>query len=352
MKSETEQFLQQLLDATSPSGSEQPAACVFRERVKDHCDELIRDVHGNTMAVLNPGAPFKFMLAGHVDEIGLMVMHIDKEGFISVGQIGGWDVVHLVGQRVRILSDKGPVPGVIGREPIHTIKPKDREKGVELEDIWIDIGAANKRDAEKAVRVGDPVIIDVSYRRLRGDNVIARGCDDRVGAFVVAEVIRELSKKRLDISVYGVATVQEEVGLRGATTSAYTIHPHAGIAIDVGFATDHPKSAEKRMGEAKLGKGPMLHRGPNINPILEADLEKTAKSAKIPFQLTGEPRATGTDANAMQLCRGGAATALLSIPNRYMHSPVEMVSLKDLDNAVKLLATFLAKHPAERDYRP
>ncbi|MCF7958707.1 MAG: M20/M25/M40 family metallo-hydrolase, partial [Phycisphaerae bacterium] len=194
--------------------------------------------------------------------------------------------------------------------------------------------------------------IDVEYQKMGADLFAARGCDDKAGAFIVAEVMRELSKKKLNVCVSGVATVQEEVGLRGAITSSYTVKPDVGIAIDVGFATDHPESEPKKVGEVALGKGPVLHRGPNINPILEADLFKTAKRLKIAYQVTGEPRATGTDANALQLSRGGAATALLSLPNRYMHTPVEMLSLTDLENSIKLLAGYIAKMPAKRDFRP
>lgn len=352
MKKDSQAFLEELLNAPSPSGFEQPASKVFRARVDGHADKVIRDVHGNTLAILNPDAPFKFMLAGHIDEIGLMITHIDNNGFLSIAQIGGMDVSLLVGQRVRILAAKGEVLGVVGRKAIHMMTPAERGKGLTNEDIWIDIGAANKKAAERVVAVGDPMVIDIGYQKLRGDLVVARGCDDRVGAFVVAEVIRALSKKKLNVCVAGVATVQEEVGLRGATTSAYQVNPDAGIAIDVGFATDHPKMDAKKTGEVKLGKGPNLHRGANINPILERQLAKTAKALKIPLQITAAPRSTGTDANAMQLSRGGAATALVSIPNRYMHTPVEVVSLKDLDNAVKLIAGYLAAHPAKRDYRP
>lgn len=352
MKKEAEKFLQQLLDAPSPSGIETPASNLFRKRVEKHADKVTRDVHGNTFAILNPTAKFKFMLAGHIDEIGLMITHIDKEGYCHTSQVGGMDPSLLVGQRVKILTDKGTVPAVIGRKAIHMMKPEERTKAVKMENVWLDLGAKDREDAEKVVSVGDYAIIDAQYQRLRGDLVTARGCDDKAGAFIVAEVIRALSKRKLNISVIGVATVQEEVGLRGAITSSYTVQPDAGIAIDVGFASDHPETDKKTMGEVNLGGGPNLHRGPNINPTLEKGLEAKAKALKIPFQLTASSRATGTDANAMQLSTGGTATALVSIPNRYMHTPVEMVSLSDLDNIIKLLTEYLAAHPAKRDYRP
>jgi endoglucanase len=352
MNKTSEEFLKELLEAPSPSGYERPAAAVWRAYVKDSVDELIPDVHGNTIAVLNPEAEFKFMLAGHIDEIGLLITHIDDKGYLYTAQIGGMDPSLLVGQRVKIMTKKGEVFGVIGRKAIHQMKPEERKKNVEMENIWVDIGADNRKDAEKRVAVGDAMVVDVAYRRLNGHKVVSRATDDKAGAFVVAEVMRALSRRKLNISVIGVATVQEEIGLRGAITSANRVNPQAGIAIDDGFASEHPETDPKVIGEVKLGKGPILHRGPNINPVMEEALFKVAKQKKIPCQVTAEPRGTGTDANAMQLSRGGTATGLISIPNRYMHTPVEVISLDDVDNCVKLLVEFLAAHPGQRDYRP
>jgi len=348
----SEEFLVSLLQAPSPSGYEQPAVKLWRDYLEDDVDELIPDVHGNSIAVLNPDAEFKFMLAGHIDEIGLMVTHIDDKGFLYTAQIGGMDPSLLVGQRVKIMTKKKEVFGVIGRKAIHLMKPEERKKGVEMENIWVDIGADSKRAAEKRVAVGDPIVVDVVCRRLAGDKLVSRATDDKTGAYVVAEVMKALARRKLRICVMGVATVQEEVGLRGAITSTYRVNPDAGFALDVTFASDHPETDPKKIGEVKLGKGPVLHRGPNINPVMEDLLFKVAEQKKIPYQVTAEPRGTGTDANAMQLSRGGTATALISIPNRYMHTPVEVISTKDLDNTVKLIVEFLVAHPATRDYRP
>ena len=352
MNKTSQNFLKALLEAPSPSGYEQPAAKIWRDYVKSSVDELIPDVHGNTIAVLNPKANFKFMLAGHIDEIGLMITYIDDKGYIYTAQIGGMDPSLLVGQRVKIITKKGDVFGVIGRKAIHQMKPDERKKGVEMENIWVDIGADSKKEAEKRVSVGDPIVVDVECRQLDSDKIVSRATDDKAGAYVVAEVMKALSKRKLNVCVMGVATVQEEVGLRGAITSSYNVNPDAGFAIDVTFASDHPETDPKKIGEVKLGSGPVLHRGPNINPIMEDVLFKIAKQKKIPYQLTAEPRGTGTDANAMQLSRGGAATGLISIPNRYMHTPVEVISAKDLDNTVKLIVEYIAAHPAKRDYRP
>jgi endoglucanase len=348
----SEAFLKELLETPSPSGYEQPAAKLWRSYVKESVDDVFGDVHGNSFAVLNPGAPFKFMLAGHVDEIGLMITHIDDKGYISTAQIGGMDPALLIGQRVTIINEKGPVFGIIGRKAIHQMTPEERKKNVEMENIWVDIGCDTKKEAEKRVAIGDPMVVDVACRKLNGDKLVSRATDDKAGAYVVAEVMRALAKRKLNISVIGVATVQEEVGLRGATTSSFAVKPDAGIAIDVTFASDHPDTNPKKSGEVKLGSGPVLHRGPNINPVMEKELFKTAKQNKIAYQVTAEPRGTGTDANAIQLTHGGAAAGLISIPNRYMHTPVEVISTKDLDNCVKLLVEYLAAHPAKRDYRP
>jgi len=352
MNKQSQAFLTELLEAPSPSGFEQPAAKLWRDYVKSSVDQVYGDVHGNSFAVLNPKAPFKFMLAGHVDEIGLMITHIDDKGYIYTAQIGGMDPALLIGQRVKIVTEKGPVFGIIGRKAIHQMTGDERKKNVEMDNIWVDIGADSKKDAEKRVAIGDPMVVDVACRPLNGDKLVSRATDDKAGAYVVAEVMKTLSKRKLNICVIGVATVQEEVGLRGAITSSYSVKPDAGIAVDVTFASDHPDTNAKKTGEVKLGEGPVLHRGPNINPIMEKELFKIARQNKIAYQVTAEPRSTGTDANAIQLSRGGAAAGLISIPNRYMHTPVEVISTKDLDNCVKLIVEYLAAHPGKRDYRP
>lgn len=352
MNKTSEKFLIELLETPSPSGFEQPAARVWRNYVKSHVDQLIPDVHGNSIAVLNPKAKFTFMLAGHIDEIGLMITYIDDNGYIYTAQIGGMDPALLVGQRVKVLTRKGEVFGVIGRKAIHQMKPDERKKGVEMENIWVDIGADSKKEAEKRVSVGDPIVVDVACRPLDGDKLVSRATDDKTGAYVVGEAMKALSKRKLNVRVMGVATVQEEIGLRGAITSSYQVNPDAGFALDVTFSSDHPETDPKKIGEVKLGEGPVLHRGPNINPIMEDHLFKVAKKHKIPTQFTAQPRGTGTDANAMQLSRGGTATGLISIPNRYMHTPVEVVSKKDLDNTVRLIVEYIAAHPATRNYCP
>lgn len=352
MNKNSENFLRDLLNTPSPSGFEQPAAELFRRRVTGFAEEITRDLHGNSYAVLNSHADFKIMLDGHIDELGLMVTHIDDKGFIYITQIGRMDNSLLLGQRVKILSRLNPVLGVIVRKPIHLAEPEDKDQPIRMEKLWVDIGAADKKQAQKLVAVGDPMVIDVDYRRLKGDTFVARGCDDRVGAFVVAEIIRRLARRKLNVCVVGVAAVQEEVGGRGAITSAYRVHPHAAITFEVGHTSDYPHMDPKKHRDIKLGQGPILHRGPNINPVLEADLLRTARALKIPFQIRAKPGPTPTNANFIQLTRGGVATALVRIPNRYMHSPVELMCLKDIDLTIRLITAYLTLMPPSRDFRP
>jgi endoglucanase len=352
MKKESLDFLRAMLNTPSPSGYEMGIQDLVRTRMKAHCDDIRTDVHGNVIGVLNPKAVFRVMLSGHVDECGYMIVHIDEKGFGYFTCVGGTDPVIAVGQRVRIHGRKGSILGVIGKKPIHLTEMEDRGKPSKFHELWIDIGAKDLKDAEKRMAVGDYATIDTGFEELPNNLVVARAFDDRAGAFVVAETMRRLQGRPLKVGVYGVTTVQEEIGLRGATTSAYSVKPDIGIAIDVGFASDCPGHDVRRIGECKLGKGPQLHRGPNINPILGDALEETAHKAKMPIQIGAEPRATPTDANVIQLSRGGVAAALMSIPTRYIHSPVEILSLEDLDNCSRLLALFIESLDGTEDFTP
>ena len=251
-----------------------------------------------------------------------------------------------------IHSEKGVIRGVFGKKAIHLMTGEERNKAMKLKDVWIDIGAKDRKEAEKHVAIGDPITYAVGFEELLNGIVVARGFDNRVGSFCVCETMRILARKRLKVAVYCVSNVQEEIGLRGARTSTFGVDPHVGIALDVGFASDHPNVNVKVVGEVKLGGGPVLHKGANINPVVLKRLRDSAKKGRIPTQFTAEPGATGTDANAIQITRAGVAAALVSIPNRYMHKPVEAVSLKDLDNTAKLLAQFAADLPAKQSFIP
>ncbi|MCC6694503.1 MAG: M42 family metallopeptidase [Candidatus Hydrogenedentes bacterium] len=341
MRKESLTFLKHLLSTPSPSGFEEKIQQVCKAYVKPYVDKIYKDVHGNQYHVINADAPLRVMLAGHVDEIALMVNHIDDKGFLGFQAIGGIDASVLDGQRVQVHHEKGAVPGVIGRKAIHLTDPDERGKPMQIHQMWIDIGAKNKKEAQRLVAIGDPATIDAGFLELRNDRVVARAMDDRIGAFVILETMRLLHKRKVPCAVYCVTTVQEEVGLRGATTSAYGCNPHAGIAVDVAHATDHPNCDNKRYGAFTLDGGPILHLGPNINPIVAKGLIAAAKRKRIPYQVEAAPRGTGTDANAMQLSRGGVATGLIGVPNRYMHSPVEMVSLRDVEQCSELLAEWI-----------
>ena len=343
MRKQRIEFLEQLMAAWCPSGFEEQAQAVIRRRLGPCAEELRTDVHGNVLAAVNPAAPLRVMLAGHVDEIGLMISHIDDNGYLFFQAIGGVDTNILAGQRVLVHARGGPVPGVIGRKAIHLMTEEERKLAPKMDDLFIDIGAKEGKEARAAVRVTDPATIDANLEFLLNDRVVSRGFDDRIGAFVVTEALAELAKRKPRVAVWSVTTVQEEIGLRGARTSAFGIDPHVGLAVDVGHASDWAGAdkEKRKLGDVRLGLGPIPCRGPNINPLVADGLEETARARKIPCQFQAEPRATGTDANAIQVNRSGVAAGLVSVPNRYMHTPVEMISLDDVDNAIRLLVEYI-----------
>ena len=349
MEKESFGFLKKLMDTMSPSGFEEEAMKVWKDRTKRFADEIKTDILGNSIACLNKGGKTKIMLAGHLDEVGFMVKYIDKEGYIYFSTIGGIDLHLVPGKRVWIKTKKGKVLGVMGKKPVHLLSGKERKKVAKIEELWIDIGAKNEKEAKAVLNIGDPIVPAVGLEVLNEDIVVARGFDDKAGAFVISETLKILSQKRPKASFYGVATVQEEIGLRGAKTSAYRISPDIGIAIDVTFATDFPSMDKKKVGDIKIGGGPVIARGPNINSKIFDLFVEVAKKEKIPYQVEGISRATGTDANVIQLTKTGVATGLVSIPNRYMHTQVELVSLKDLENTSKLLSAFVLRINKETD---
>jgi len=342
---ESFKFLGKLVEAVSPSGFEEEAINIWTDRTKKFVDEIKTDVMGNAIAVLNKSGEKKVMFAGHIDEIGFMVTYIDKEGFVYFSTIGGVDLHLVQGQRVWIKTKRTKVLGVVGKKPIHLMDDEDRKKTPKIEELWIDIGAKDENEAKSMVEIGDPVVSAVGLEVLNSssDWVIGRGFDDKAGAFVVSETLKILSKKKIKPSIYGVATVQEEIGLRGAKASAYGISPDIGIAIDVAFATDFPSMDKRKIGEINIGGGPVIAKGPNISPKIFDLLVASAKEEKIPYQIEGISRATGTDANVIQMTKAGVATGLVSIPLRYMHTQVELLSLNDLENAAKLLSAFIVK---------
>jgi putative aminopeptidase FrvX len=344
-------FLKKLLDTPGPSGFETAPAAVWREEASAFA-EVSGDVHGNSIAVVNQNGSPTIMLAGHIDEIGVIVTYIDDEGFVYIGPIGGWDPQVLVAQRIRFAGRDGDVLGVVGKKPIHLIKPDEREKASKMTDLWVDIGATSKTQALAMLAIGDPGVIDSRTIDLPNDRIVSRSIDDRIGAFVVLEALRRYAADPGDARVVAVATTQEEIAYHGggAKVGASKVDPAMAIVVDVTFATDHPSIEKKEIGEHKIGGGPVLTRGSIVSPVVFRLLRDTAESLRMPYSVHAAGRDTGTDADAIHLARDGVATALLSVPNRYMHSPNEMVSLVDLDRAATLIAAVCKAVTTDTDF--
>jgi putative aminopeptidase FrvX len=340
-------LLDKLLRAGAPSGHEGPAAAIWREEAS--FAELGSDGLGSSIARIGENGPL-LAVVGHIDEIGLVVTHIDEKGFLWFASIGGWDPQILVGQRVEVLSRDNAVPGVVGRKPIHLLGADQRKKVVELKGLHIDIGALDRDEAAELVRVGDPAVIAAEPARLAGDRLVSRAMDNRLGAYVALEALRRCHERRsLSGSFTAIAAVQEEIGLYGARTSAFEVRPDLALAIDVTHATDAPGVEEKEIGSHPLGSGPAIGRGSTLSPKVFELLVETAEEAGIEHTISASGRATSTDADAIQISRSGIPTGLVSIPLRYMHSPVELVDLGDLEATVELVAAFAARLDGEID---
>lgn len=351
VKKTADDFLFDLLKASSPSGHEFEAQAVVEKYVGPVADSLKKDTLGNRIATINPNGNPRVLMTGHMDEIGFLIRYVNKDGFLFFDTVGGHDVGLVSGRKVKILTTNGVVYGVTGRRAIHLLDADERKKLPKLENIWIDIGAKSKEEALKKVAIGDPVVYDQEPFYLENGCMCARGIDDRSGTYVVQEVLRRLAKdKNLQASLTSVSTTQEEIGTRGAIPASYSVHPTIGIAVDVGHATDFPDGDSNRLGEFKLGAGPILARGPNINPLIFKRLQECAESLKMPYQVEAESGPTGTDARVIQMSREGVATGLVSIPLRYMHTPNEMVCLDDIENVIQLLVAFVRSLKKEDNF--
>ncbi|CAO4135350.1 M42 family metallopeptidase [Methylorubrum extorquens] len=354
MRSESLAFLKALANVPSPSGYERGAARLYREYTEPFSDRVSTDVHGNVTAVLNPDAPMKIMLTAHMDEIGFIVHHIGDDGLLYISGIGGHDSVIPVGQRVWV-HGKEQVPGVVGSKAIHLLDEEELKKKPKLTDLWVDVGAVSREQIEAVIQLGDVITYQYEFQTLMGDRATARGFDNKAGLFVVAEALRSLSQEgglHAGVGVYAVASVQEEIGSRGARTAAFGIAPQTGLAVDVGHAIDYPGVSKARHGQLDIGKGPSVSRGPNTNPVVFELLSEAAKAEGVPFQVSVFPSATPTDANAMQLNRGGMAVGLLGVAIRYMHTPCEVLSLTDLQQCARLMAAYCRRVTAETDFTP
>ena len=342
METQSREFLVRLLETPSPSGYERPVQQLVREYLGGIADMVTTDSHGNVIGAKNASAPTRMLLAGHCDQIGLIVQYIDADGFISVQPIGGWDPIQLVGARVVVWTAGGPVPGVMSRKPIHLLTEEERKTVPKMKDLWIDIGAGDKAEVEGVVRVGDPVTFELRFQPLRRNLAAGVAMDDKIGLWVVLEAFRRaVAAGPVPCGLFVASTVQEEIGLRGAQTSSYGVDPHVAIAVDVTHATDCPTIDKKSEGDVALGRGPVVYRGPNMNPHVVDRLLAAARTRNIAVQLAASGRATPTDANVLQTTRAGVATGLVSVPNRYMHSAVETISLDDADRTADLLAAFI-----------
>jgi endoglucanase len=344
-------FFKRLLSTPGPAPDEAAAARVWREEAGAFADRTWGDVRGNVFAAIDGGAP-RVLLAGHIDEIGIMVSHIDEEGYLSFAGVGGWDSQVLVGQRILLKGREGAVVGVIGKKPIHLMKPADREKVSTIDDLWIDIGARGKAEAQERIRVGTTGVIDAPVYEFPNGRIVSRSVDNRVGAFTVLEALRLLAQDRPHASVAAVASAQEEITLGGAQVAAFSYDPQVAIAVDVTFATDYPGANKKQQGEVKLGGGPVISRGSAGSPVVYDMLVAIAEREGIPYSVQINPRYTGTDADAMHVVRGGIASAVVSIPNRYMHSPNEMIELADVEQTARLIAAFVRSLDEQTSFIP
>jgi len=348
---DSRRVLDALLDAPGPSGFEARAAAVWRDEAARFAT-VTSDVVGNSIATVNPDGRPTIMLAGHIDEIGVIVTYVDDEGYVYIAPIGGWDPQVLVGQRLRFAGKAGDVLGVVGKLPIHLIKPDDREKAARFKQLWVDVGATSKAEALGLLGVGDAGVIDARTLELPNRRLVSRSIDNRIGAFTVLEGLRRYAERPGAARVVAVATAQEEIAYHGggALVCAAALNPQMAIVVDVTFAIDHPDIEKKEHGEAKLGGGPVLTRGAAVSPVVFRLLRETAERSQIPFSLHAAGRDTGTDADAIHIAREGIATGLLSVPNRYMHSPNEMIALDDVEHAAALLAETCRAVTAETDF--
>lgn len=341
MKKKNVKFLKSMLETPSATGTEEAVADLVRMRLSGVADEIETDVMGSVHALLKGrGSGPSLMLSAHMDEIGLMVTYISDEGFLSVSAVGGVDAAILPGLRVDVHTSEGDVRGVVGRKPIHLIESDERKKVTPIDQLVIDLGLPAKR-VKKLVRIGDTLTFGVGFERFGDGMAVSRAFDDKAGVYVAVRVLERLAQEGRALGDFVAAgTVQEEIGVRGATTSAYGVDPDVALAFDVTHATDYPGIEKTKHGKIVCGQGPVIARGPNINPAVFNRLVAAAEAEGIPYQIEAEPGVTGTDARAIQVTRGGIPTGLVSVPLRYMHTPTEVICLSDLEDTVKLITRF------------
>ncbi len=347
-----DQFLKDLLSTPGTSGYEQNIQKVIRQFVEPFADSTRTDVHGNVIAAVHETAKPRILLDAHCDQIGLIVRHIDDSGFLRVNTVGGWDMQVLLGQKVVVHTTTGPVPGVIARKPIHLLSESERKTVPKISDLWIDIGACSREETEEIVQIGDSATATASITELRNGRISGVAMDDRTGIWVIMNALKIVAARNPKAAVFAVSAVQEEIGLRGAKTAAFGIQPDVAIAVDVTHATDCPGIDKNEFGDIAVGKGPVVVRGANANPRVFDLLQSTASKHEIPIQINALGRAASNDGNALQLNQAGCATGLVTLPNRYMHSPVEVVAESDLQQSAELIAEFCLAIDESTDFIP
>ncbi len=353
IKESSTRFLERLMETRSPAGFEYQSRQVWKDELSPHADSIEADSHGNLCAILNEGVKPKIMLAGHLDEIGFMIRYIDDKGFVYFRTIGGVDTSIIQSRKVIIQTRGGDIPGVIGRKAIHLMENEEREKAPSIDNMFIDIGAKDGKEAKNLIEIGDPITYDNGMMKLRNNIYASRAFDDKAGAFIAGEVLKQVNKQKsqLKASLYASGTCQEEAHTRGVRSLTHTIKPDIGIAIDMTFSIDTPHSNQRKHGNVKLGGGPALARGANTNPKLLEMMIGICKEKGIPYQLEAEPAGNGTDADPMQTI-SGAATALVSIPIRYMHNQYEVLNMSDIENAIEMLVRLCLKIDDGTDFTP
>jgi putative aminopeptidase FrvX len=354
VRNESLEFLKAIIAAPSPSGFEQQIAELYRDYVTPYAHRVTTDVMGNVTAVINPDASTRIMFAGHMDEIGFIVHYIDDNGFLYFNTIGGTDVATEIGQRVWV-HGRERVPGVIGRKAIQTFKASDMAETPSMKDLWIDIGAASREEAERFVKIGNPVTVQAEFGALCGRQAVGRAFDNKAGVFIAAESLRCLWEDGgIDpgVGIYILGTVQEEIGSRGAKTAAFNLAPRTALAVDMGVAMDYPWARPEDQGKLELGKGPALSQGANTNPVVFKLLVAAAEEHNIPYQIQATGESSPTDGRVLQTNRGGVAAGVLSVPLRYMHTPSEVLSLDDVQACIELVCAYCRRVRPDTDFTP
>lgn len=354
MRDKSLSYLTQLIAAPSPSGAEGPVAAIYRDYVRPLVDAVETDVNGNATAIINRDATCRIMLSGHMDEIGFIVHFIDENGMLYFSPVGGHDSPVPIGQMVWV-HGRDRIAGAVGRKAIHLQSPSEKEKKPVLGELWIDIGASSRKEAEEVVSKGDYITYQHEFRHLLGDRCTGRGLDNKVGLFIASEALRlvvEDGGLRPGVGLFVLGTSQEEIGSRGAEAAAARIAPTTALAIDMEQAADYPGILKSQHGDLALGKGPTLSRGPNTNPVVLNRLLEAARSAGIEVQVQVSGTATPTDEKVIQTSGGGVASGLVGVALRYMHTPCEVASLSDIEACARLVAEYCLRLEADTDFTP